>query len=146
MKIRMPLNVLMIDDDPGDIFLTRETLAESRLFVNLYDVTTGPDALAFLRREGKFAGEPEPDVILLDLNLPGMSGREVLQFIKKDERLKKIPVVIFSTSTSEQDIGWAYGLGANSYIYKPIDLDAFVKVVKDIGEFWMKVVSLPEKC
>jgi len=138
-----PIEILLIEDSPADIRLTREALREEKLFNNLHVVTDGEEAMAFLRREGKHAKAPRPDLILLDLNLPRKSGREVLGEIKLDASLKSIPVVILTISAAERDIISAYNLHANCYITKPIDLEQFVVVVKSVREFWLTIVKLP---
>lgn len=140
-----PLDVLLVEDSPGDARLTREAFKESKVFVALHEVGDGEQAMAFLRREGEYADAPTPDLILLDLNLPRMDGREVLAAIKSDDALRMIPVVVLTVSNAEQDILRAYDLNANSYITKPIDLDEFVRVVKSIENFWLTVVKLPPK-
>lgn len=138
-----PIEILLIEDSPADVRLTQEALREEKLYNNLQVVTDGEEALAFLRREGKYAGAPRPDLILLDLNLPRKSGREVLEEIKHDEKLKSIPVVVLTISAAEKDIVSAYNLYANCYITKPIDLEQFSKVVKSIQDFWLTIVRLP---
>ncbi|OGV73191.1 MAG: response regulator [Lentisphaerae bacterium RIFOXYB12_FULL_65_16] len=138
-----PIEILLIEDSPADVRLTREALREEKLYNNLHVVTDGEEALAFLRREGKHARAPRPDLILLDLNLPRKSGREVLEEIKQDEELRCIPVVVLTISAAEKDIVSAYNLHANCYITKPIDLEQFSKVVKSIREFWLTIVKLP---
>ncbi|OGV67050.1 MAG: response regulator [Lentisphaerae bacterium RIFOXYC12_FULL_60_16] len=138
-----PIEILLIEDSPADVRLTKEALKEEKLYNNLHVVNDGEGALAFLRREGRHAGAPRPDLILLDLNLPRISGHEVLEAIKQDEKLKSIPVVVLTISTAEKDIAAAYHLHANCYITKPIDLEQFSKVVKSIREFWLTIVKLP---
>ena len=131
------------EDNPGDVRLTREALKEGKVINNLSVVSDGEEAVAFLRREGKFADAPRPDIVLLDLNLPRKDGREVLAEIKSDPLLKHIPVVVLTTSRAEEDILRTYRLHANCYITKPVDLDQFIRVVKSINEFWFSVVKLP---
>lgn len=137
------VEILLIEDSPGDIRLTQEALKESKISNNLYVVTDGVEAMAFLRKKGKFSEKPRPDLILLDLNLPKKDGREVLAEIKQDEHLKRIPVVILTVSEAEEDILKAYNLHANCYITKPVDLEQFLKVVKTIENFWFTIVTLP---
>ncbi|HRW35018.1 MAG TPA: response regulator [Thermotogota bacterium] len=138
------IEILLVEDSPGDQRLTREALKEGKINNNLYIVEDGEEALAFLRKEGTFSTVPRPDLILLDLNLPKMNGQEVLEIIKQDEKLKRIPVVILTTSQADEDILKAYNLNANCYITKPVDFDQFSHVVKKIQEFWFTIVRLPE--
>ncbi|HPF17343.1 MAG TPA: response regulator [Thermotogota bacterium] len=138
------IEILLVEDSPGDQRLTREALKEEKINNNLYIVEDGEEALAFLRKEGTFSTVPRPDLILLDLNLPKMNGQEVLEIIKQDEKLKRIPVVILTTSQADEDILKAYNLNANCYITKPVDFDQFSHVVKKIQEFWFTIVRLPE--
>ena len=138
-----PIEVLLVEDNPGDVRLTREALRDGKVHNNLSVVPDGVEALAFLRREGKYADAPRPDVILLDLNLPKKDGREVLQDIKADPALQRIPVVVLTSSEAERDIAQAYALHANCYITKPVDLDQFITVVKSIEDFWFTIVKLP---
>jgi two-component system, chemotaxis family, response regulator Rcp1 len=138
-----PIDILLVEDNPGDVRLTIEALKEGKVRNRLSVVCDGVEALAFLHQEGKYADAPRPDVILLDLNLPKKDGRAVLAEIKEDERLKRIPVVVLTTSSSEQDILRTYDLHANCYITKPVDLEQFIEVVKGIEEFWLTVVKLP---
>lgn len=140
-----PLEILLVEDSPGDVRLTREALKESKVVVNLNEVGDGEEAIAYLRREGRFAGVQPPDLILLDLNLPRMDGREVLKVIKGDDVLRKIPVVVLTVSNAEKDILQAYDLNANCYITKPIDLEQFINVVRSIENFWLTVVKLPPR-
>lgn len=137
--------VLLVEDSPGDVRLTREALKDAKVYINLHVAWDGVEAMAFLRREGKHADVPRPDLILLDLNLPKKSGREVLEEIKEDPGLKSIPIVILTTSTSEQDVLRSYLLHANCFITKPVDLDGFLAVVKSIDNFWLSVVKLPNE-
>ena len=141
--ISRPIDVLLVEDNPGDVRLTREALKEGKIRNNLHVARDGVEALAFLRREGEHADAPRPDVILLDLNLPRKDGREVLTEVKGDPALRQIPVVILTSSQAEEDICRAYDLHANCYISKPVDLDQFIRVVKSIEEFWFTVVKLP---
>jgi two-component system, chemotaxis family, response regulator Rcp1 len=138
-----PIEILLVEDSPADVDLTREALEDARVHNNLNVVNDGVEALAFLRREGAYAAAPRPDLILLDLNLPKKDGREVLAEIKTDPVLRRIPVVILTTSQAEQDILKSYDLHANCYISKPVDLDAFVEVVRSIEGFWLAIVRLP---
>jgi two-component system, chemotaxis family, response regulator Rcp1 len=135
--------ILLVEDNPGDVRLTREALKDSKLHNELHVAQDGYEALRFLRREGDYASAPRPDIILLDLNLPGMNGRQVLEEIKKDESLRRIPVVILTTSSDEQDILASYNLYANCYITKPINLNQFITIVKSIEDFWFSIVRLP---
>jgi len=137
--------VLLVEDSPGDVRLTREAFKNAKVHVNLHVAADGTEAMAFLRREGKYADAPRPDLILLDLNLPKKDGREVLEEIKESVTLKSIPVVILTTSAFEMDIVRSYQCHANCYITKPVDLDGFLKVVKSIDSFWLSVVKLPHK-
>ncbi|HEX2208573.1 MAG TPA: response regulator [Longimicrobium sp.] len=138
-----PIEVLLVEDNPGDVRLTREALRDGKVHNNLSVAPDGVEALAFLRREGKYADAPRPDVILLDLNLPRKDGREVLEEIKADPSLRNIPVVILTSSEAERDIAQAYALHANCYVTKPVDLDQFITVVKSIEDFWFSIVKLP---
>jgi two-component system response regulator len=138
-----PVEVLLVEDNPGDVRLTREALKDGKVWSNLNVVEDGEAALAFLRQEGAYANAPRPDLILLDLNMPKKDGREVLSIIKADENLKQIPVVILTTSDSEEDILRSYNLNANCYITKPVDFEQFIKVVREIEEFWLTIVKLP---
>ena len=139
-----PIEILLVEDSPGDAALTREALLEAKVHNHLHVVVDGDAALAFLRRTGPYQDVPRPGLILLDLNLPRKDGREVLAEIKADDRLKRIPVVVLTTSQSEADILRAYGLHANCYITKPVDFAQFVQVVRSINEFWFTVVQLPQ--
>jgi two-component system, chemotaxis family, response regulator Rcp1 len=139
----VPVEILLVEDNPGDVDLAREALENSKIRNTLSVVGDGEDALAFLRRKGKYAAAPRPDLILLDLNLPKKSGREVLAEIKSDEDLKRIPVVILTVSKDEEDILESYNLHANCFITKPIDLHQFLRVVRAIEDFWLTIVKLP---
>ena len=141
----MPIEVLLVEDNPGDVRLTQEAFHEANLYVRLHVASDGVEAMDFLRHEGIHANAPRPDIILLDLNLPKMDGREVLERIKKDESLKTIPTVILTTSEAETDIVKSYQLQANCYLTKPIMLEAFESLVKSINEFWMTKVRLPQQ-
>lgn len=138
-----PIEILLVEDNPGDVRLTQEVFKEGKIRNQLNVAWNGEEALAYLRREGRFAAAPRPDMILLDLNLPRKGGREVLAEIKADPRLKSIPVVILTTSEAEQDIVESYNQHANCYIVKPVDLDQFIGVVKTIEGFWLQIVRLP---
>ena len=137
------VEVLLVEDNPGDVRLTMEALKEAKMHNRVSVVQDGMEAMDFLRKQGKFTDATRPDLILLDLNLPRKNGREVLAEIKADENLKCIPVVVLTTSEAEQDILKAYKLHANCYVTKPVDLDQFIKVVQSIENFWMTVVKLP---
>jgi chemotaxis family two-component system response regulator Rcp1 len=139
----MPIEILLVEDSPGDVRLTREAFKDARVLVNLQVAGDGEEAMAFLKREGKYSSKPRPDIILLDLNLPKKDGRAVLAEIKEDPNLQTIPVVILTMSASEEDVLKSYSLHANCYITKPVDLDGFLKVVKSIDGFWLSVVRLP---
>lgn len=138
-----PIEILMVEDNPGDVRLTQEAFKDTKVRNNLHVVEDGVEAMAFVRREGRYADKPRPDVILLDLNLPKKDGREVLKEIKGDPDLKRIPVVILTISQDEQDILKTYNLHANCYITKPIDLDQFLKVMNAVESFWLTIVKLP---
>lgn len=137
------VDILLVEDSPTDILLTREALESSKLLNRLHVVEDGEQALAFLRREGPYAQAPRPGLILLDLNLPKKSGRELLEDIKSDASLKTIPIVVLSTSKAEEDIARSYGLHANCYITKPVEFTNFAQVVQSIRQFWFQVVTLP---
>ncbi|WP_228045638.1 MULTISPECIES: response regulator [unclassified Tolypothrix] len=139
----MPIEVLLVEDNPGDALLTRIALEDSKISVNLNVVEDGVEAMAFLRKQDKYADVPHPDIVLLDLNLPKKDGREVLAEIKGDAHLRRIPVVVLTTSQAEEDILKAYNLAANCYITKPVDFDQFVRIVRSIENFWFAVVKLP---
>ncbi|MDJ0798588.1 MAG: response regulator [Calothrix sp. MO_167.B12] len=139
----MSLEVLLIEDNPGDVELTQIALDDSKISVNLSVVEDGVEAMAFLHKEEKYANMPTPDIILLDLNLPKKDGREVLAEIKADNLLRRIPVVVLTTSQAEEDVLKAYNLSANCYITKPVDFDQFVKIVQSIENFWFTIVKLP---
>lgn len=138
-----PVEFLLAEDNPGDVRLTKEALRESKISNNLNVVPDGVEAMAFLRREGKYADAPRPDVILLDLNLPKKDGREVLAEVKADPSLRLIPVVIITSSEAEQDVLKTYELYANCYVTKPVDLEQFIKVIQSIETFWLTIVTLP---
>ena len=138
-----PIEILLIEDSPGDADLAREALETSKLYNSLHVVGDGEAAMAYLHGEGAYADAPHPDLILLDLNLPKKDGREVLEEIKTDDRLKRIPVVVLTTSSDEQDVLESYNLHANCFITKPIDLLQFTRVVQSIQDFWFSIVVLP---
>jgi two-component system, chemotaxis family, response regulator Rcp1 len=138
-----PVEILLVEDSPTDVLLAKEALEYSKIVNNLHIASDGVEAIAFLRKEGKYRKVPRPGLILLDLNLPRKDGRELLAEIKSDESLKRIPVVVLTTSKSEADILKAYGLHANCYIVKPVDFEKFADVVKNIENFWFSVVTLP---
>ena len=138
-----PVQILLVEDNPGDADLTRETLQECKLLNHMSVVNNGVEAMAYLRREGKYVDAARPDLILLDLNLPKKDGREVLAEIKVDRLLRRIPVVVLTTSSAEKDILETYDLHANCYITKPVNLDQFSAVVRAIEEFWFTIVKLP---
>ena len=138
-----PVEILLVEDNPGDVRLTQEAFKENKLLNHLSVVWDGEEAMAFLRQEGEYANAERPDLILLDLNLPKKDGREVLAEVKADEDLRRIPVVVLTTSSAEQDILKSYNLHANCYITKPVDLDQFIKIVKTIEDFWLTIVKLP---
>ena len=138
-----PIEILLVEDNPGDVRLIREGLKDAKVHNRISVVGDGVKALAFLRREGKYSDAPRPDLILLDLNLPKMNGREVLSVIKQDEELHNIPVVVVTSSQADQDIVESYNLHANCYVTKPVDLDQFFNIVKAIRDFWLVIVKLP---
>jgi len=140
-----PIEILLVEDNPGDIRLTQEVLKEGKVKNTLSIVENGVQAISFLRKESEYHDAPTPDLILLDLNLPKKDGREVLLEIKNDPELKKIPVVVLTTSQSEEDILKVYDLNANCYISKPVDFGQFIDVVKSIEDFWLSIVKLPTR-
>jgi CheY-like chemotaxis protein len=139
------IEILLVEDDPGDVRLTMEALKKSKVHTHLNVVGDGIEALAFLRRQGKYKDAPHPDIILLDLNMPRMDGRELLVQLKADPDLHRIPAVVLTTSAAEEDIARSYELHANCYITKPVDLSQFMKIVLSIEDFWFTVVKLPPK-
>jgi len=141
----MPKEILLVEDSPGDVRLTQEAFRDANRSIHLHVAADGVEAMAFLRKEGAYVHAPRPDIILLDLNLPKMDGREVLARIKKDDNLKTIPTVILTTSDTEADIVKCYQLQANCYLSKPVQLDAFEILVKSINDFWMTKVKLPQQ-
>jgi two-component system, chemotaxis family, response regulator Rcp1 len=140
-----PIELLLVEDSEPDVRLTKEALVEAKVKNRLWVVEDGVEALEFLRRQGRYADAPRPDLILLDLNLPRKDGRQVLKEIKDDDSLRRIPVVVLTTSKSEEDVLRAYNLHANCYITKPVDFNRFMDVVKSIQDFWLTVVTLPEE-
>lgn len=141
-----PIEILLVEDNPADVRLMREALKDSKVHNDLHVVGDGVEALAFLRQEGDYFEHPHPDLILLDLNLPKKSGIEVLAEVKMDEQLKRIPVVVLTTSKAEEDVIKSYNLHANCYITKPVDLEQFLNVVKMTKDFWLTIVKLPKSC
>ena len=141
----MPINVLLVEDSPGDVRLTQEAFRDADRLIHVHVAEDGVEAMAFLRREGIHAHAPRPDIILLDLNLPKMDGREVLAQIKEDDDLKTIPTVILTTSDAEADIFRSYELQANCYLSKPVQLDVFETLVKSINDFWLTKAKLPQR-
>jgi len=142
-KVERPIEILLVEDNPGDVRLTREIFKAARIRNLIHTVEDGVEAMEYLRNQGKYADAAKPDLILLDLNLPRKDGREVLAEIKTDDKLKRIPVVVLTISKAEEDILKTYRLHANCYITKPVDLDQFIKVVASIEDFWLSVVKLP---
>jgi CheY-like chemotaxis protein len=138
------IEILLVEDNPGDARLTREALRDGKVRNNLHVVVDGVEAMAFLRREGRYADAPRPDLVLLDLNLPRKSGREVLADVKSDPALARIPVVVLTTSKADEDVAKAYEYHANCFITKPVDFEQFITVVRSIEEFWFTIVRLPQ--
>ena len=143
-RLGRPINILLVEDNPGDVRLTLEAFKDGKVHNKMSVVEDGMEAMAFLRREGKYIDAVRPDLILLDLNLPKKDGREVLAEIKQDQKLRSIPVVVLTTSDAESDIAKTYNLHANCYITKPVDLEQFIAVVKYIDYFWLAIVKLPQ--
>jgi CheY-like chemotaxis protein len=139
------IEVLLVEDDPGDVMMTREAFQDYKLHNELHVVSDGAEAMAFLRQEGEYAGRPRPDLVLLDLNLPRMDGRQVLEAIKSDPELASIPVVVLTTSENEDDVLHSYSLHANAYVTKPVDFQRFIEVVRQIDDFFVTVVRLPRR-
>lgn len=137
------VEVLLVEDDPGDVELIKEGLNGAKIFINLHVVDDGVKAIKYLKREGPYGNASRPDLIILDLNLPKKDGKDVILEVRNDERLKSIPIVVFTTSASEEDFSRCYELGANCCITKPIGLDEFMKIVKSIKDFWVTIVKLP---
>jgi CheY-like chemotaxis protein len=142
-KIKRPIEILLIEDNPGDVRLTQEVLKDAKVSNNLSVVQDGVEALAFLHREGRYEDAPRPDIILLDLNLPRMDGRELLAEIKADQTLMHIPVLVLTTSEADADVLKAYNLHANCYIVKPLELDRFIEIMEAIEHFWLNIAELP---
>ena len=140
-----PIEVLLVEDDPGDVLMTREALADHKVLNRLSVVSNGDDALAYLRKEGRFADVETPDLVLLDLNLPRRGGREVLREVKADPELRRVPVVVLSTSNAQDDVMAAYDLHANAYVRKPVDFNRFVAAVRAIDDFFITVVRRPAR-
>jgi CheY-like chemotaxis protein len=140
-----PIEVLLVEDDPGDVMMTQEAFQEHQVGNRLSVVSDGDEALSYLRREGQYAEATRPDLILLDLNLPRRDGREVLAEIKNDDNLRRIPVIVLTTSQADEDIIRSYQLHANAYVTKPVDFDRFISVVRQIDEFFVGVVKLPPR-
>jgi CheY-like chemotaxis protein len=139
-----PIEVLLVEDDPGDVLLIREAFEDNKLANRLHVVSDGVEALKFMRREGEHEEAPRPDLVLLDLNLPRKDGREVLAEVKGDDALRSIPVVVLTTSSAEEDVLRSYNLHANAYVTKPVDFDRFIGVVRQIDQFFVSVVKLPK--
>jgi CheY-like chemotaxis protein len=144
-QIMNPIDVLVVEDDAGDTLMIREAFDHNKVHNSLAAVTDGVEAMRYLRKEGEYADAPRPDLILLDLNLPRMDGREVLAEIKQDESLAMIPVVVLTTSAAEEDVLRSYKLHANAYVTKPVDFDRFIEVVRQIDDFFVTVVKLPQQ-
>jgi CheY-like chemotaxis protein len=140
-----PVEVLLVEDDPGDVMMTREAFQDYKLHNQLHVVSDGAEAMEFLRQEGEYAGRPRPDLVLLDLNLPRMDGRQVLEAIKSDPELASIPVVVLTTSENEDDVLRSYSLHANAYVTKPVDFARFIEVIRQIDDFFVTVVRLPRR-
>ncbi|MBI3550688.1 MAG: response regulator [Elusimicrobia bacterium] len=140
-----PIDILLVEDDPGDVELTTETLKEAKMLVEIHTAENGEQALAYLRKEGAHRDASDPDLILLDLNMPIMDGREFLRVMKRDDSLRKIPVVVLTTSSADEEVMRSYDLGANCYVTKPVGLEQFSKVVHAIESFWLTVVKLPPR-
>jgi CheY-like chemotaxis protein len=145
MSAPHPIEILLVEDDPGDVLITQEALSDSKVANTLHVVNNGEEALKFLRHEAPYETAPRPGLVLLDLNLPRLDGHEVLAAIKADETLRRIPVVVLTTSEAEEDVLRSYDLHANAYVTKPVDFDRFVQVVRQVDDFYISVVRLPEK-
>ena len=144
-EVEREIQVLLVEDDPGDVLMTREAFEDYKVHNQLHVVNDGEQAMAFLRQEGEYAGLPRPDLVLLDLNLPRMDGRQVLNAIKSDPELSSIPVVVLTTSEAEDDVLRSYSLHANAYVTKPVDFERFIDVVRQIDDFFVTVVRLPRR-
>ncbi len=140
-----PIEILLAEDNPGDVRLTEKALDHGNILNNLHVVNDGAEAIKFLRQEGEYADEPRPDLVLLDLNMPRKDGREVLEDMKTDPDLRRLPVVVLTSSEAEEDVVRSYELNANAYLTKPVDFDGFVDIVKRIEDFWFSVVKMPPK-
>lgn len=140
-----PFDILLVEDEPADAHLVRSALKESKVLCNMHLVQDGVEALEFLRRDGTYANAPQPDLILIDLNMPRMNGREFLAAVKADEELKTIPVVVLTTSDVERDVVASYKLGAAGYITKPVDMDQFVDAIRQLDNYWFVLARLPKK-
>mgnify|MGYP005854412315 CR=1 FL=1 len=140
-----PVEILLAEDNPGDVTLTKKALEEGKLANNLYVTTDGVDALEFLRQGDEYEDAPRPDLVLLDLNMPQKNGEDVLEAMQADDSLSRIPVVVLTSSESEEDIAKSYDLNANAYLTKPVDFDGFVDIVNRMNDFWFQVVKLPEE-
>ncbi len=139
------VEILLAEDNPGDVMLTKKALEQGKLVNNLHVVTDGVEALEFLRQAGEYADKPRPDLVLLDLNMPRKDGQDVLKELQEDTDLCRIPVVVLTSSESQEDIAKSYELNANAYLTKPVDFDGFIDIVNRMENFWFKVVKLPEK-
>ncbi|WP_159901447.1 response regulator [Salinirussus salinus] len=140
-----PIEILLAEDNPGDVRLTEKALERGKIVNNLHVTENGVEAMRFLRREGEYAGEPQPDLVLLDLNMPRKDGREVLEEMRGDPELRRIPVVVLTSSEAEEDVVKSYELSANAYLTKPVDFEGFVDIIERIEEFWFSVVKMPPK-
>lgn len=140
-----PIEILLAEDNPGDIRLTEKALEQGKIVNNLHVAEDGVEAMKFLRREGDYAGEPQPDLVLLDLNMPRKGGREVLKDMRADPEFRRIPVVVLTSSDAEEDIARSYELSANAYLTKPVDFQGFLDIIERIEEFWFSVVKMPPK-
>lgn len=141
--LEKPVEILLAEDNPGDVMLTKKALEQGKLANNLHVATDGVETLAFLRQEGEYADKPRPDLVLLDLNMPRKDGQDVLEELRADEELCRIPVVVLTSSESEEDIAKSYELSANAYLTKPVDFEGFIEIVNRMEEFWFKMVKLP---
>jgi CheY-like chemotaxis protein len=143
VEVPPPVEILLVEDDPGDVLMTKEALTESKLLHNLTVLDNGEEAVRYLRQEGSYSGAPRPDLVLLDLNLPRLDGREVLSIVKNDPSLRMIPCVVLTTSDAEDDVIRSYDLHANAYVTKPVDFSSFTRVVRQIDDFFFTIVRLP---
>lgn len=140
-----PIEILLAEDNPGDVWLTEKALEQGKIVNNLHVAEDGVEAMQFLRREGEYADEPQPDLVLLDLNMPRKDGREVLEEMRADPQLRRLPVVVLTSSEAEEDVVRSYELSANAYLTKPVDFEGFVDIIERIEEFWFSVVKMPPK-